>query len=229
MNKRKYTMGFLEFLKILKKNIIWIIMLGGLTAIIGFSISNWIIDPVYRADAKMIVISNNEEEILLTNDQIMSAENLVDTYAVVIKSRRVLNEVIENTSLNYSYEQLKKKVNVSAINSTQVMEIVVEADSPEKAEIIVSEILEVSPKVLVDAVAVGTVQTIDTAQANLEPVTPNTLLNTILAGFLGICFAIVVTIFKYFLNDTFISEKELREELGLPVLGVIPSIETRRR
>lgn len=229
MRDKKYTIGFLEFLKVLRKNFRTIVIFAMLAALVSFFVSKWLITATYRADAKMIVISNNEEDILLTNDQITSAENLVDTYAVIIKSRSVLNTVIERLDLEYSYKQLNKKVEVSAINSTQVMEIAVEDESPELAKNIVDEILNVAPKMLLKAVSVGNVQTIDAAQCDEKPVSPNTLLNTMLSGFLGACFAIMMVLLKHFSNNTFVSEEEVRGELELPVLGVIPTIESSWR
>ena len=42
-------------------------------------------------------------------------KNLVDTYAEIVKSRRVLAQVIEELDLDMSYEELSAKISVSAV------------------------------------------------------------------------------------------------------------------
>ena len=43
---------------------------------------------------------------------------------MILKSRTALNAVIEEADLDYTYEELEKMITASAVNSTEVFEIV---------------------------------------------------------------------------------------------------------
>jgi capsular polysaccharide biosynthesis protein len=54
----------------------------------------------------MIVNTRADSNGNVTTDNINSAKNMVGTYAIIIKSNRVLNEVIAQLDLDMEYEEL---------------------------------------------------------------------------------------------------------------------------
>ena len=158
----------------------------------------------------------------VTNDQITSAQKLVDTYAIIIRSRPVLEPVIENLGSTMSVEKLANMVTVTSVNDTQVMQIAVRCKDPELALQIVEQIVDVCPTIIIDAVEAGSVKTIEPAYLNKAPVAPNTNLFAVVVAFLCMVVLVVVVILRFILDNTYKSEVDLRNDLGLPVLGVIP-------
>ena len=76
---------------------------------------------------------------MLTNTQnnytdLQMNKNLVDTYSEIIKSRKVLNPVIKNLKLKYSYGELKEKVSVSPVTNTEIIRVSVSDRNPKKAK-----------------------------------------------------------------------------------------------
>ena len=82
----------------------------------GFYYAYTQITPLYRASALMYV-NNSSISVGGTSvslGDLSTSQALVQTYAVILKTRLTLNEVIERAELNYSYSQLNSMEGCSA-------------------------------------------------------------------------------------------------------------------
>jgi len=210
---------------LIKRYLLLIIAAGLIGGIITYCVCSFIVSPVYEASAKMIVNSRQEQTGTVTNGQITSAQKLVDTYAIIVRSQPVLKPVIDNLNLSMDVEKLAKKVTVTSVNDTQVMQIAVQSKDPDQALQIVEQIVSICPTIIIDAVEAGSVKTIEPAHLKKEPVAPNTNLFTVVAAFLSMVTVVIVVILRFLLDNTYKSEIDLRNDLELPVLGVIPDYE----
>ena len=202
-----------------------ILVVGVIGGLLTFTTCSLFVAPVYRASAKMIVNARMDQSGTVTNDQITSSQKLVDTYAIIIRSQTVLNPVIEDLNLPISYSRLQKMVSVSSVNGTQVMQIAVEGTDPEMALQIVEEIVAICPAHIMDALEAGSVKVIEKAYLQPAPVAPNTNLYTLLAAFLSMFAVVAVVVIRVLLDNTYKSDADLRDDLGFPVLGVIPDLD----
>lgn len=226
MNERnEKSISIQELFVLVKRFFPAIIAAGLIGGIITYSICSLFVAPVYEANAKMIVNSRQEQTGSVTNDQITSAQKLVDTYAIIIRSQPVLDPVIETLGLSMDAEKLAKKVTVTSVNDTQVMQIAVQSKDPNQALRIVEEIVNTCPAIIMDAVEAGSVKTIEPAHLLKEPVAPSTNLFTVVAAFLCMVAVVIIVMLRFLLDNTYKSETDLRNDLGLPVLGVIPDYE----
>lgn len=214
-----------ELFVLLKRHLVLIIAAGLIGGIITYCVCSFFVDPVYEASAKMIVNSRQEQTGSVTNDQITSAQKLVDTYAIIICSQPVLEPAIQNLNLPMNVEKLAKKVTVTSVNDTQVMQIAVQSKDPQQALQIVEQIVNTCPSIIIDAVEAGSVKTIEPAHLKKEPVAPSTNLFTVVAAFLCMVAVVMIVILRFLLDNTYKSETDLRNDLELPVLGVIPDYE----
>ena len=214
-----------ELFVILKKYLITIVVTGLAGGIGMFCLCRFLVAPVYEASAKMIVNARVEQTGTVTNDQITSSQKLVDTYAIIIRSQPVLEPVIETLGLSMDVEELAEEVTVTSVNDTQVMQIAVQSKDANQALRIVEEIVKLCPPIIIEAVEAGSVKTIEPAHLKNEPVAPHTNLFTLLAAFLCMFAVVVFAIARHLLDNTYKSEADLRNDLELPVLGVIPDYE----
>lgn len=215
-----------ELISLLKQNVFLLAGLCLIFGLTGFGAAKFAMTPVYEAEAKMIVNTGKEEGIDITSDQITSAKNLVGTYSIIIRSRTVLMPVIENLNLSFGYEELQKKVTVTAMEGTQVMEITARDSNPELAEKIVAEILKISPQIIMDTVEAGSVKTIEGAYQSGKEVAPDKLKITVISALLGFMTAVVIITFRFWSDNTYRSAQDIEEDIGIPVLGKIPSMES---
>ena len=219
----------MQIVKALLGNLRYIVLVTVLFGVLGYIGSTMLVTPIYEAGAKMIVNTRKDESQNVTNDQINSAKNLVSTYAVIIRSRDVLNQVIADLKLSENYSQLAKCISVSAVNDTQVMQITVQHINRDTALAIASKLLEVAPATIVEKVEAGSVKTVEQAYVNNEPVSASDLHNAVLVAMVGFVLTCALIVIIFLSDNTYKSDLDIQQDLGLPVLGIIPTVEDHEK
>ena len=219
------TIDLLELFGMLWQHIFQILICTVIGAAVAFGVTKFLMVPQYESSAMMIVNTRQDANANVTSDQINSATKLVETYSIIVKSDTVLSRVIDDLGLNLNYGELKDKVTVKSVNSTQVMEISVEDADPAAAQIICQKITQVCPDLIKDAVEAGSVKLISAASTPVQPVSPNTLKNTAVGAMLGLVACAGVLVLRMLLNNKINNDADVQKYLDLPVLGVIPVYE----
>lgn len=225
MEEQEYeTIDLREIILLLKKHLLVLIAVTVIFAVAGYLISAFVLTPRYEASATMIVNSREDAtaQTNITSDQINSATKLVDTYSVILTSDTVLDKTIEDLGLDLDYKELLSKVTVQSVNSTQVMKISAQDEDPQLAQQIVASIVEQAPDIIIQTVKAGSVEVISQPKAGDEPVSPRKMVNTAIAGMLGLVLALAVVFLRTMLNNKFMTDTDINRKLGLTVLGVIP-------
>ena len=219
-----------ELFQILLKNWLWILLSTLGCAILGLLITMFLITPKYRAEATMIVNTRQDQTATVTNDQITSAQKLVDTYSIIIRSRRVVDPIMEKLNIEADYESFVKNIIVESVNDTQVMSIQVENKDPEIALQVVQEIVDRAPGAIISTVEAGSVNVVSEPYVNSDvPVSPSKLKNTAIAAFIGLFISSGAFLLIAFLDNTFKSEEDIQKQLGLVTIGIIPTTESCKK
>lgn len=219
------TFDLLDLLRQIKKYfwllLIFVVCMGAA----GYFYSMYLIVPRYESSIMMIVNTRENNNSNVTNDNITSAQNLVSTYAVIIKSNTVLNRVIDDLNLNMDYDELNENVYVDAVDDTQVMRVAVRNEDKDLSARIVDDIADVAPDIIVDAAEAGSCKIISYVKTGDDPVTPNVAKNTLLMSALGLLIAIIAIVTRsLFTVRKIVDDNDAQKYIGLPVLGVIPEL-----
>ena len=220
-----YGLVALELLQTLKEKIALILAVVITAAAIGWAGASFLLPKKYEASVNMIVNTRTEITSVVTSDNISSAQNLVDTYAIIIKSNKVLNQVIDQLGLSMSYEELYEQVSVDDINNTQVMKIAAQCADAAQAVQIVQTISEIAPAIVADAVEAGSCKVVSDVYASREPVSPNVMRCTLMAAMLALLAVCGTIVLRELLNDYIVDDGDMEKKLGIPALGVIPDVE----
>lgn len=224
--ERGIEINLMQFVKKLLENAKYIVLSICIFGLLGYIGSVMFMSPIYQAGAKMIVNSRKDQTQNITNDQLNSARNLVETYAVIIRGRDVINQVITELNLQESYEQIANAVTVKSVNNTPIMQIYVRHSNRDTALQITTKLLEIAPNVLVETAEAGSVKPVEQAYADPGPVSPSILKNTVLFAFVGFAFSCLVVLILMLTDNTYKTDIDIQKGLGLPVLGVIPTYES---
>lgn len=213
-----------EFLQILKRRWGLIVVLTVVFGIIGFGVSKWLIPPLYQSDASVIVQLPPSSEKDAGNDynQVSAAQQLANTYALIMKSDTVLNNVIKNRNLTISITELQSDIQVSNIAQTPVIDITVRSREPQAAADIANEVIADAPSVINNTVSMGSLRIISPAKKADNPVSPNKVANAIISALAGLAIAVLSAFCAEMLNNTFTSGADIEKYLQYPVLAVIP-------
>jgi succinoglycan biosynthesis transport protein ExoP len=118
---------------------LWLLFLSAIiSAVTGYAVSQRQA-PVYEATTTLMVGQSIQATDLSSGD-ITTSERLAGTYADIAQRQPVLQSTTETLSLNATWRELKKRVKVKPVQGTQLLEITVEASSPEEARVTADEI-----------------------------------------------------------------------------------------
>lgn len=201
----------------------WAVLLAAtlVCGILGFVLSNFAMSKKYIASVDMIVNTSSDAN-LVSNDQVNSAKNLVTTYSFIITGSNVLTQVIKNLGLNMTYEELAKIISVDAVTDTQVFTVSAVTEDVELSKKIVREIIKVAPPEIEKAVEAGSCKIVSDLDYKTTPVSPDVGKYTAVAAFAGFLLALAFALYRVLSRTFLVTEKDVTENLELPVLGVIP-------
>ncbi len=225
-NQDMVTIDLLELWGVIWSHFYVVLIAAAVAALGTWIVTSQVITPQYEATVQMIANTRQDNSTNVTNDQVQSAQNLVNTYSVVIKSNTVLNQVINNLGLDMKYAELEKEVEVTAVENTQVMRITVKDPDRALAKEMLEQIVRVAPGVISETVDAGTCKPITPVTADAKPVSPRIPRDTALAALIGAILASAALVIRHFVQEKHIvSDEDVRQYLELSVLGVIPEIE----
>lgn len=218
------TIDLKELLKIIKNRIWMIICIGLIFGIISGVVSQFLITPEYKSSTTLIINKENEDSKtqLSNSDDLNYVQKLAYTYSEIITSRTVLTKTIDKLNLDMSYKKLASCIEVTNISNTQIIKIDVEYKNPKTARDICNTIPTIFDKEVQRIMKVSGVEVIDKAVASSKPVKPNKKINVILASIFGIFVGICIAIIEVLLNTKIKTTSDIKENLGMDVLGVIP-------
>ena len=204
-----------------------VIFLSGLMcALIGLLAAMFLMPEKFQSKTSIYIYDQQKESMSYTDLQISTV--LTRDYEVLIKGRTVLEEVIEELSLDYSYGSLNSMVTVNVPDSTRIVEIIVEARDPYLAKDIADAVREVSSTTIKSVMGVDAVNVVETANLPEGKSSPSVSKYTVLGGMLGCVAAVGMIVLLFLTNDTIRSQEDVEKYLELGVLGTIPLTEKQK-
>ena len=201
----------------------WAVLLAAtlVCGLLGFLVSNFAMTKKYIASVDMIVNTSSDAD-LVSNDQVNSAKNLVSTYSFIITGSNVLTQVVDNLKLDMTYEELAKIISVDSVTDTQVFTVSAVTGDVEMSKKIVREIIKVAPPEIEKAVEAGSCKIVSDLDYKNTPVSPDVGKYTAVAAFAGFLLALAFALYRVLSRTFIVTEKDVTENLDVPVLGVIP-------
>ncbi|HOB87858.1 MAG TPA: Wzz/FepE/Etk N-terminal domain-containing protein [Bacillota bacterium] len=202
----------------------FIVVIPLVAMLISAVVSIFFITPQYQSSATLLVLKQQPEQSLQYSDLQISRQ-LVQTYREIARSRRVLDSVIDNLKLDYSYGQLREKVEVTSVRDTEVIHITVTDPNPRLARRIANQVADSFKAQTEEIMQLESVTILDYAVIPSRPVSPRIPLNIAIALVVGLMVAAGLVFLLEYLDNTVKTPEDVQEYLGLPVLGIIPYVE----
>ena len=174
MNKNNMEEDYIDLgqiVRVLWKYIVVILIVGILFAALLFFYAQIFVTPMYEANALFYVNNSTfslSSAVRISTGELNAASDLVDTYVAIMQSRANMEQVIAESGVSYTYEQLREMVSAKAINSTGLFQVTVKSSNPEEARSLCNVIAVILPDKIADIVANSSVEVVDYA------VTPHT-------------------------------------------------------
>ena len=184
-----------------------------------------LVSPIYESTSMVYVLSKETTLASLADLQIGS--QLTKDYSVIIKSRPVLEEVIEKQHLDMTTDELEDMITIDNPKDTRILSITVSDIEPMRAKSIVDEVTKAASNYIGDIMEMVPPKVIEDGIVAVRPSSPSVKKNAALGG-LGLAVLVSGLIcLKTILDDTIKSEEDNEKYLGLSVLAVIPDAEKK--
>ena len=207
----------------------WIVLLTVVAATAATYVVSRGLPKVYASEATLFV--GNRSEATSDFEAIQSAQVLARTYAELIQSSNVADQVAGELPGDDTADEILERTSFRPISDTQLLVVEAEGDSPEEAAALANTYAETFVAYAGDELAAetnGQVTLADRAQPASGPIRPRPTLYAavmfVFALFLGAGLALL----RDRLDTRLGSEDELSRELGVPILARVPSIARRR-
>lgn len=206
---------------------LWIMLLVAvLTGAAVFSFKFISYEPMYESTGSIFILRQGEsmEEIDYSSN-FNVALSVVNDCKKLLTSHTVLDAVIEENELPYTYSQLNSMITITNPTNTRYLEISVNSGSPEEAKIIVDSVCEIGEQAIDNLMGFDQVNKFD--EGTLAQYPSNSKYEytlsffAALVAFLGTY--IVMVLFLIF-DDKVFDPEVIEKQLGLSVLAVIPNV-----
>lgn len=229
-NIKEYYMVDLAHIAKVVWNKIWVVAIAGfLAAVIGFSVAAFAITPTYSSSI-MLYVNNSSFDLgdlggfSISSSELTAAQSLAKTYTVLLKNRTTLERLIDETGVDYQWEEVYDMIRSEPVNETEVLRVTVTCEDPYEAEKIANGIAKILPDRIAEIVEGASMEVVDSAIANPEKVAPSISLYTI-AGFLvGVLLSIAVLIVLAMMDNTIHDEDYVIKAYDYPILAKIPDL-----
>ena len=206
----------------------WLIIL---CAVIGFVGMYWYEDQykedTYTAYATVYVLNGNPNVVnyQYTNiSDLNSAVALLDTYAVVIKSAKVMSVVTERLIAGYpgiSASFISSTLSMGSVSETGVLRIMSTTSNAKLSADICNAVVDVAPAEIIRVVAAGNIEVIDYAEVPTGPDYRSPMKRGLIGAVVGGFLAAILLVLLFLLNRKVTDTEDLAENYTPPVLAEI--------
>lgn len=196
-----------------------------LFAAIGFVYANAMVAPKYQASVNLIVqtAGATQSTDTVSNEYVNSARNLAKTYAEILNNSRIQNDVIKELGLDMTPKELGKLAVAEALTDSQIVKVTVTTEDRQLSKQIADAYLRLGPTDLNEVVEAGKCSAVSGVEQKANAIRPGLIRTVALMTLLGFALSYAIALIRELQNHFLISADDVKDALGLPVLGVIPS------
>ena len=204
----------------IKRKILVILAVGLLCACVSCIYTKLFVSPIYTSSSTMLVLT--KETTLASVADLQLGSQLTKDYSVLITSRPVLEDVIENLGLDTDYKELRECVTVTNPDDTRILQLSIENSDAAMAKAIVDELATVSSAYIGDKMEVVPPKIIDEGEIPTTRTSPDMKKIAILGLLVGFLVSGGIVTLMTVMNDTIKSEEDITKYLGISTLSSVP-------
>ena len=211
----------LELLIYFKNRILFIIGAFILGAIIAGGITKFLITPKYTATSTMYMVSASTNSVVDVSD-LNIGRALSSDYVEIMQTRTIVEEVIKELGLDYSYGQVLRMMNLSVVDDTRIVKIKVTCANPEEAMDIANCLAEKTKDQIPDLMDAPEPNIVEKAVLPTAKSSPSLTKNVLIGAMLLTIVVLGILTFLFITDDTLKTADDVEKVFGIIPLSVIP-------
>lgn len=209
----------LELFRDILKHIKLIIVLCILFGFGGFFGTKLLIAPTYTASTSIYLTPQISESGSLDYNSQMANSKLVTNAVNLLTQNNIMSEVAKDVGLE-SADSVKKLVSVTNESNTEIITISATTTDPKLSKDIANDTVSTFVRTMQKNLNVRNIEVVDKAKLSYVPSGPNVKKNTMMAGVVGVGYAVL----KFLLDNRLRTKEEAEKYLGIPVFCEIPEL-----
>lgn len=193
-----------------------IIVFGGTAGLF----TKFAMTPQYSSTSMMYILSKETTLTSLADLQIGS--QLTNDYQIIVKSRPVLQTVIDQLNLDLTYEQFESRITIGNPTNTRILTITTQDADARLAKDIVDSVARVSSDYIAETMEMVPPKLLEEGTVAVNKSSPSVGKNTAMGALLGAVLMCGLITVRFLLNDTITSTEDVEQYLGISVLASIP-------
>lgn len=215
-----------ELARILRRRWITIVAMF-LVAVVGAAAVSFLMTEKYESKAE-IFISTDAQTVSESAMASYFVPSRIESYADLATHQEVLTRVAKKLGVQMSLDELAGHVSATGEATSVILTVTATADNPELAQ----KIGAAESRVLADYIreietprgqkrSQITTTVTNPAQLNTDPVSPQTLINVVAAGVIGLLIGLAVALVRDLLDHTLKSSADIEKVTGAPVMASV--------
>lgn len=201
---------------------IWIIIAGFLAgALIAAAITHFVIVPKYTATAKMYMVSSSSQSVVDLTD-LNIGQSISGDYVELLKTRPIVEGVISEQGLDYTYNELVNMMSLSVVNNTRIIKIDVTSPDQKEAMNVANALASKGVTELPKLMETPEPHIAEYAIVPVNKSSPSLTKNTMIGALLGLLLMLAIFTIQFLMDDTFKTAEDVEKEFGIMPLTVIP-------
>ena len=190
-------------------------------ALIAGLYTHFMVPNKYTATSKMYMVSASSDAVVNLSDLNLGT-NISNDYVELMKSRPVVEDVIDKLELPYSYDQLVKMVGLSVVSNTRIVKIDVTSKSPQEAMNIANQLARTAKVQLPKVMDAPSPTIVEDAVLPTVKSSPSLSRNVLIGAILCLILVLGILTVIYMQDDTVKTSEDVEKEFGILPLSVIP-------
>lgn len=219
--QNEMEIDLLEIVYVLRKKLAVIILatvaLGGAAG----AYSYYLVAPQYESKAKIYVMTKTDSTLSMSDLNVSTG--LTADYIELIKSRTVLEQVIDDLKLDMEYENLYKVITVTNPTDTRMLEITTKYTDPMMAKKITDKIVAASQKAIAKVMKTEKPSVVEKASYTGKKVYPSNVKFGMIGAVLGFLLSAGGIVVRHIMDDRIKTPEDIRKYLDLETLALIPN------
>ncbi len=220
-NNEELEIDLLELLAFYTTKLKWLIGSFIICALLAGLYTHFVITPMYTATAKMYMVSSGSQSVVDLTD-LSIGQSLSKDYVELLKTRPIIESVIKEQDLEYSYNGLLNMLNLSVVQDTRIIVINATSADPEEAMNIANALAEKGVSELPKLMETPEPHIAEYAVVPVNKSSPSLTKNTMIGALIGLLIMLAIFTVQFLMDDTFKTAEDIQKEFGVMPLTVIP-------
>ena len=220
-NNEEMEIDLIELFGFFITKIWWIIGAFLLGALLAGLITQFAITPKYTATAKMYMVSSSSQSVVDLTD-LNIGQTISSDYVELLKTRPIVEGVLEEKNLPYTYNEMLNMISLSIVNNTRIIKIDVTSTDRKEAMRIANSLADKGVSELPKLMETPEPHIAEYAIVPVNKSAPSLTKNTMIGALLAMLMMLGIFTVQFLMDDTFRYAEDIEREFGVMPLTVIP-------